>query len=453
MSRRSFIVVSVLLDATLVVAGYVVAFLIRFGGTLPSFNFSGFLTIAPLVVIAHVMMLGASGLYDPETYDDTWTIVGRTIASVVLGILATAALAFFGGTATASFARSTLLIALPTLIVFLTAWRYLFLRFGSIRWPKQRILVVGGGTVAGEIVDELAARAHWGWSCAGVIDDGGEPVSERLAGLVTGGLGDLGGIVSAGGVDRIVFANPDRLRDTIERIVFDPAIRVPIDVVPSAYEVLLGTFDSRLGDIPLSHVNLHRVSGFRSAVKRFTDIVASLLGIVIVSPALVASAIAILMEDGPGVVYRQERVGKDGRIFTMYKLRTMVRDAEAQSGPVLACEGDPRITSVGRVLRRYRLDELPQLVNILKGDMSFVGPRPERPHYVEEYARTIPGYLERHSVRPGVTGLAQVSGGYATTAAQKLKYDLIYIFHSDTAMDLRIAAETVKVVMTGRGAQ
>ena len=139
--------------------------------------------------------------------------------------------------------------------------------------------------------------------------------------------------------------------------------------------------------------------------------------------------------------------------FRMHKLRTMVKDAEEACGPVIAEEDDARITAVGRFLRKFRIDELPQLVNILKGEMSFVGPRPERPYFVEQYLVETPGYRERFSVKPGVTGLAQVSGGYATTPERKLKYDLIYMYHQTLAMDVQIVAETLRVVLTGRGAR
>ena len=139
--------------------------------------------------------------------------------------------------------------------------------------------------------------------------------------------------------------------------------------------------------------------------------------------------------------------------FRMHKLRTMVRDAEAACGPVLAEESDARITAVGGVLRKFRVDEIPQFINIIKGEMSFVGPRPERPFFVEQYIAETPGYRERFSVKPGVTGLAQVSGGYATTPERKLKYDLIYMYHQTLAMDAQIVAETLRVVLTGRGAR
>ncbi|MEI7815087.1 MAG: sugar transferase, partial [Coriobacteriia bacterium] len=130
-----------------------------------------------------------------------------------------------------------------------------------------------------------------------------------------------------------------------------------------------------------------------------------------------------------------------------------LKDAEALTGPVLAEEDDPRITRVGRFLRKSRIDELPQVFNILAGDMSFVGPRPERPFFVEQFVAQIPGYRERFSIKPGVTGLAQVSGGYATTPERKLKYDLIYMYHQNLAMDIQIIAETLRVVLTGRGAR
>ncbi len=139
--------------------------------------------------------------------------------------------------------------------------------------------------------------------------------------------------------------------------------------------------------------------------------------------------------------------------FRMHKLRTMVKDAEEACGPVIAEENDARVTAAGRFLRKFRIDEIPQLINILKGEMSFVGPRPERPYFVEQYLVETPGYRERFSVKPGVTGLAQVSGGYATTPERKLKYDLIYMYHQTLAMDAQIVAETLRVVLTGRGAR
>src|SRR5665647_2941043 len=165
------------------------------------------------------------------------------------------------------------------------------------------------------------------------------------------------------------------------------------------------------------------------------------------------SPTAIAVGDGFPVLFSQERVGRGMKPFRMHKLRTMVKDAEEACGPVLAEENDARITPMGRFLRRFRIDEIPQFVNIIKGEMSFVGPRPERLYFVERYIAETPGYRERFNVKPGVTGLAQVSGGYATTPERKLKYDLIYMYHQTLAMDAQIVAETLRVVLTGRGAR
>ena len=168
-------------------------------------------------------------------------------------------------------------------------------------------------------------------------------------------------------------------------------------------------------------------------------------------PILGIAALLIKLTSPGPILYRQRRVGRYGKEFVMYKLRTMVDRAEAETGPVLAGSADERITRVGRVLRAARIDEIPQLFNVLNGTMSLVGPRPERPKFVSEFLRTIPGYAERLQVKPGLTGLAQVNGEYHTSAEYKLKYDLAYIYNYSLWFDIRIMAETVKVMLTRRG--
>ncbi|MDY0341777.1 MAG: sugar transferase, partial [Coriobacteriia bacterium] len=206
-------------------------------------------------------------------------------------------------------------------------------------------------------------------------------------------------------------------------------------------------------DIPLMELTRRSAPAWYASAKRLWDAFLSSLLLVVLSPVLLLATLAILITMGWPFVYSQDRVGRDMRVFRVHKFRTMARDAEADSGPVLAGEDDPRVTPVGRFLRRYRIDELPQLVNILLGQMSFVGPRPERPFFVEQHVGDIPGYRERFRIKPGATGLAQVSGGYATTPERKLKFDLIYLYHQTLLTDVRILAETVRVVLTGRGAR
>jgi lipopolysaccharide/colanic/teichoic acid biosynthesis glycosyltransferase len=179
-----------------------------------------------------------------------------------------------------------------------------------------------------------------------------------------------------------------------------------------------------------------------SPAKRVLDIVAGGAALFLSTPFWVAIGLAVLLEDGWPVLYPQRRVGKGGRLFTAYKFRSMIRDAEKVTGPVLATTDDPRITRVGRLLRKMALDEIPQLLGIFKGDMSWVGPRPERPEFVADLVRSIPGYHDRHAIRPGLTGLAQVYGRYHTDPAEKLKYDLYYIKHHSLLMDFRLFVQS-----------
>lgn len=456
MSRRRFIALSIFLDALLVNAGIVLAFLVRFRGHLPAFNFEAYLIIAPFSTAVFLGAAWVYGLYDPERNQDAWGIVRDAVLVVTFGTVVEAAFAFFGGTRTGSFARSTILIGYVFDIVLLVGWRLVFLRFGRIRWPEQRVLIVGTGPVSVELAHALVARSEWGWRVRGMLSvpsSPGEGVAEVDGYPVLGSADAVADIVRQQEANRVIVVSPIALRELIERLVLADEVRVRVDVVPELYEIFIGRVDTLVGDIPLMRITSDPVSRYARLMKRVTDVAGALLVLILSGPLLLIGSLAILLEDGFPLLFRQERLGRNMKPFDIYKLRTMVKDAEALSGPVLADEDDPRITRVGRVLRRYRIDELPQLFNILRGDMSFVGPRPERSFFVQQYLATIPGYRERYSVKPGATGLAQVSGGYATTAERKLKYDLIYAYHQTMAMDARIIVETLRVVLTGRGAR
>jgi len=254
-------------------------------------------------------------------------------------------------------------------------------------------------------------------------------------------------------IERIIIASPVALRELVEDLALSEETDVRVDVIPELYEIFIGTVDTVVGDIPLMVLTRAATPSWYGAAKRLIDVVGSIFLLVLLSPILILAAVSILISSGSPVFFTQERIGRGMKPFEVIKFRTMVRDAEKVTGPVLATEDDPRVTRLGRVLRKFRIDELPQLVNILRGEMSFVGPRPERWHFIEEYLETIPGYRERFKVKPGATGLAQVNGSYATTPERKLKYDLIYMYHQSLLMDLQIVFETLRVVLTGRGAR
>lgn len=188
------------------------------------------------------------------------------------------------------------------------------------------------------------------------------------------------------------------------------------------------------------------------AVKKPIDMLLALIGLILSIPIMTAAAILIKLETRGNVIYTQERVGKDGRIFLIYKLRTMYFDAE-KDGIRWAQKDDSRVTKVGRFLRKTRIDELPQFINVLKGDMSIVGPRPERPYFVEEFSRTIPNFSRRLAVRPGITGWSQVNGGYELSPEEKLENDLFYIKNQSILLDLKIILKTFKIIVTFEGAR
>jgi exopolysaccharide biosynthesis polyprenyl glycosylphosphotransferase len=199
-----------------------------------------------------------------------------------------------------------------------------------------------------------------------------------------------------------------------------------------------------------------RQGGFRTIAKRIFDLIASLVLLLLSLPILCVAALCIIWESGFPVLYRQERVGLGGRKFTIYKLRSMWNGAESDGIPRWANAGDERTTRTGKIIRKLRIDELPQIVNVFKGDMSFVGPRPERPYFVEQLEKRIPYYSLRHSVKPGITGWAQVRYSYGASeddAVEKLQYDLYYVKNHSLFLDLVVLINTIEVVLWNRGAR
>ena len=201
-------------------------------------------------------------------------------------------------------------------------------------------------------------------------------------------------------------------------------------------------------DIPMQRVTRMLLTAEQRVLKRILDIAVAVTALIILSPVMLITAVMIKLDSKGPVLYSQERVGLYGKTFFVHKFRSMKQDAEAKCGPVLAAEGDPRITKFGRFMRATRLDELPQLFNVLKGEMSIVGLRPERPFFVKQFIAQKPEYDYRHNVKPGITGLAQIAGKYNTSAYDKMIYDLLYIQDVSVKTDLMIMLQTFKVLLT-----
>jgi exopolysaccharide biosynthesis polyprenyl glycosylphosphotransferase len=460
MTRRAFIGLSLALDAALVNAAFVAAYYVRFTGTPPSFNVGPYLALWPVLTVVYLTSGYVYGLYSPERTQSAWTVGRSAFLAVTIGTITTTAITFFAGPDFFSFSRAVILIAWAIHITLLVGWRTVALRLTPIRWPEQRVLIVGAGPTAAELAHGIEHRAAWGYRVVGLVTRGGEttdpipPVHDGFQAVpVLGTVADVPRLVREHGVERVIVASPGSLRELVEELALSDESDVHVEVVPELYEIFIGTVDTVVGDIPLMELTRATTPAWYRPFKRLLDLAGSVILLVVLSPFLAVAALAILITMGRPVFFVQERCGRHMRPFKCVKFRTMVRDAESGTGPVLATDADPRITPLGTLLRRFRIDELPQLANILAGQMSFVGPRPERPFFVERYVEEIPGYRERFKVKPGATGLAQVSGGYATTPERKLKYDLIYMYHQDLLMDVQILVETVRVVLTGHGAR
>jgi Undecaprenyl-phosphate glucose phosphotransferase len=334
--------------------------------------------------------------------------------------------------------------------------RYVFregLRVARRHGLNQRFaLVVGGGDLAAAVIQRLRSRPDTGIHILGLVGDdkrgtGGAPS--------LGGFADLRAVLDAQTVDHVIVALPHedygRLGGLLEAIGDEP---VTIHVVPD-----LGRFTSLRGGVeefeglPFVHLRESPLYGWNQIAKRIFDVVFSLALLIALSPLLLVLAAAVKLTSPGPVLYGQERMGLDGQRFRMLKLRTMRVDAERETGPVWAPPGDARRTSIGAFLRRFSLDELPQFVNVLRGEMSVVGPRPERPVFVERFRQTVPGYMLRHKVKSGVTGWAQVHGLRGNTSLEtRIEYDIQYIERWSFWLDLRIIAMTVTRVLFDRNA-
>lgn len=222
-----------------------------------------------------------------------------------------------------------------------------------------------------------------------------------------------------------------------------------IILVPTLYEISCSKmYLWQIDDLPTQRVSRMLLTLEQRILKRTLDIIVSVISLVLLSPIMLITAVIVKLDSPGPIIYSQVRVGRFGKEFKVHKFRSMRQDAEAKTGPVLAGENDPRITKFGRFMRATRLDELPQLINVLKGEMSIVGPRPERPFFVEQFIKEKPEYAYRHNVKPGITGLAQIAGKYNTTAYDKLVYDLIYIQNVSVMYDLTLMLQTLKVLIT-----
>jgi sugar transferase (PEP-CTERM system associated) len=357
-----------------------------------------------------------------------------------------------------TIARSVLVYALGFSFIGMLTVRSLFYRYIKHNKLRKKILVIGAGEKARKLINSNDEYMHKGFQvCACMALEGPEVRVENLQVLTD--PNELLSVVNEFCIDEIVIAVDDRRsRLPMDELLDCKVYGVDVVDLVTFYEREKAVID--LDNIfPSWFVFSDGFAGgdFRAMEKRFIDIVASLLLLSVSWPFMLLVAIAIVVESrfkGP-VLYRQMRVGELDKNFEVLKFRSMRTDAE-MNGVQMACKNDVRVTRVGAVIRKFRLDELPQIWNVLRGDMSFVGPRPERPHFVDQFAEHIPYYRKRHRVKPGITGWAQLCYPYGENeydAIQKLQYDLYYVKNYSLFLDLTIIIHTVEVILWGKGAR
>jgi sugar transferase (PEP-CTERM system associated) len=350
---------------------------------------------------------------------------------------------------------STFVTALGVFVVAVLTWRVAFNHLAHDPHLEERVLILGTGHIARMLAQQIGTQQDFAYRLVGFVEESDDiPIVRQHDSL--GSPSDIGRIVVERNVDRIIVGLSDRRGHLpIEHLLRAKLSGVRVEDATTTYERLTGKI--LIDDLKPSWLIFS--DGFRAArgtrfVKRMLDLSMSIIGFMLSAPLMALTAIAVAIDSAGPILYSQERVGEDGRIFNVYKFRSMRIDAERDGTPVWARDQDDRVTRVGRVIRKTRLDELPQFWNVMGGDMSFVGPRPERPFFVDQLAKDIPFYLQRHAVKPGLTGWAQVKYQYGSTvedAMEKLRYDLYYIKHMSIVFDLTIVLDTVKVILFGKG--
>jgi sugar transferase (PEP-CTERM system associated) len=396
-------------------------------------------------------------LYDFLVMHDRRELVLRLVQALGLAWIA---LAFsFYTFPTLMLGRGISLISLPLALAFMVLWRI------SIHWflghPDfgERILIVGSGKFAVEMAREVLHRPDAGYRIVGFVGTDAELLGKSLINpRVIGLTDDLDQIVKRENIDRIVVAMGERRGQlpTDKLLQLSLAGQVTIEEGASFYERITGRVSlSMLRPSWLIFTGRGRQAKLAELSRIVVHWLVALIGAILSLPIVLVTAVLIKLESRGPVFYKQERVGKNGRVFVLTKFRSMRVDAE-QDGPVWASKGDSRTTRVGKIIRKVRIDEIPQFWHILRGEMSFVGPRPERPHFVAQLAEEIPFYEQRHLIAPGLTGWAQIKYPYGASiedARQKLQYDLFYIKNQGLILDAIIIFETIKIILFGRGAQ
>jgi sugar transferase (PEP-CTERM system associated) len=449
-------IVFFLLESFLIWGLVILAVYLRFWGNRRGFvDFDDIILKSILIVVVVQICLYYFDLYAEIYFLTTLEVIVRLLQALSAASIILACLYYLFPQLL--IGRGIFLILLAMMITFFIL-RLLYYYEVKKRKLNQKVLIIGTGTLAKNIAENILGNRDSGFFVIGFISDDPAKVGMPLVNpSIIGDYSTLQELVQKEKPDRIIVALEERRGKFPLSQLLDLKMRgLTIEDGTTFYEHLTG----KLHIESLNPSNLIFSVGFKKLkstkwFKRMVEFFLSVFMFVFFAPVLILVSILIKLESRGPVFYKQERVGKNNRIFKLIKFRSMVENAE-KDGPVWACEDDSRITRVGRWLRLTRLDEAPQIINVLRGDMAFVGPRPERPFFVEQLKKEIPYYNQRHTVRPGVTGWAQIRYPYGATkedALEKLKYDIYYIKNLSFIFDLFIILDTIKVVLFRKGSR
>jgi len=451
--------VSLMVEATLLVGSVWAAYHLRFWGKYGFFTDDWSILLRVSVFTSAVLLSSyLSGLYDYDEYLTTGKMLIELVRSISFAALALGALYYafpFLFLGRGLFAISAILA-----LVVISLWRIFLTWVLKKRLFSERILIVGSDEASRDLSRAIMERSHLGYQVVGFIADEPELQGVSLVNpKVIGMSHDLVELAIANQVTRVIVAQRDRRGQlNLDSLLRCKTKGIPVEEGKDYYERLTGqiSLDSLRVMSWLVFSKGFVASPTILFFKRIVDISTSIFALILVLPLMILVMVAIKLTSPGSILYSQERLGRDAKPFRLWKFRSMSTGAEAEGKAVWAVKGDPRVTKVGRVLRKSRLDEIPQLWNVLVGDMSLVGPRPEREQFVQQLTEICPLYEQRLGVRPGLTGWAQIRAPYAATLEQsieKLQYDLYYIKNLSIFFDLSIIASTLRTVLLGRGAQ
>lgn len=447
-----------LADAAIIFGGIVLALYLRLGIEGSEYQLNdknGWLKIT-LATVVCALILYFYDLYDFTVMGNRRELMLRLVQALGIAWALLALLFYF--VPLLLIGRGVSVISVPLVLVLLLSWRVLIHYLTGHPEIGEKILVVGTGQAARETAEAIFERRDAGYRIVGFVTENGIKPNTKIGETsVLGTTEELERIVHKEKIDRIVIAVRERRGTFPTETLLKMSLTGDVNI-----EECTSFFERVTGQV---HIDMLRPSWLIFAGRRkdtrlrtaFREIVhrgLALIGLICSLPVAILTVILIKFESRGEIFYKQERVGKNGKIFKVLKFRSMQTDAEKDGVPIWATADDDRVTRIGKIIRKIRVDEIPQFWNIIKGEMSFVGPRPERPHFVAQLAEEIPFYEHRHLAAPGLTGWAQIKYPYGASVAdarQKLQYDLYYIKNQSLALDLVIVFETVKTVLFGKG--